>query len=102
VSAMLGSLRRSDEHLLAAERVQAMTRERFALPADAPVLASEVACVVPGCPPRETVVAFWGADGTRYHFKVFKPLEQVSLDDLPFAWLRDSLAGGDGLACDCC
>jgi nitrate reductase delta subunit len=98
----LGAFKKTPEHLQAIERVQAWTRERFSLPQDAPVLASELACTVPGCPPLETVVAFWIESGERRHFKVFKPVEQVVEDDLPPAWLKDSLCSIEGEGFSCC
>ena len=49
------------------------------------------ACGLPGCPPIETVVAFWTEDDRRHQFKLFKPVEEVVPDDLPFAWLREAL-----------
>jgi hypothetical protein len=98
----LGAFKKTPEHLQAIERVQAWTRERFSLPEEAPVLASELACTVPGCPPLETVIAFWTENGERRHFKVFKPVEQVVLDDLPPAWLKDSLCSIEGEGFGCC
>ncbi len=50
----------------------------------------------------ETVVAFWTEDATRHQFKMFKPVREVSSDDLPSAWLKDSLAVPEGFGCDCC
>jgi hypothetical protein len=82
-------------------RVRAWTRERFTLAADAAILVSEIACGLPGCPPLETVVVFWIGE-TRHHFKFFKPVREVVLDDFPPAWLRTTLAVGDGFECDCC
>jgi len=96
---MLGPARKSPERLLALDRVEEWTRERFALPGDAAVHVWEIACAVPGCPPVETVAVFWIA-GQRYQLKVFKPLEAVVADDLPPAWFKGALAAaGD---CDCC
>ena len=43
----------------ALDRVREWTRARFALGEDTAILVAEVACAVPGCPPLETVVAFW-------------------------------------------
>jgi hypothetical protein len=85
----------------AAERVRAWTRARFALLEDATVMVAQIDCAVPGCPPLETVVAFW-IEGTRHHFKVFKPLAEVVEDDLPPAWLKAGLADVPGEGCDCC
>ena len=99
---MLGSFRQSPEQLLALERVGGWTRERFALPVDAPVSVTQIACQQPGCPPLETVVAFWTEGTRRHHFKVFKPMTAVAPDDLPYAWQKNSLANRDGEGCDCC
>lgn len=99
---MLGSVKKSPEHLQALQRVEAWTRERFALPPEAAVLVAEVACALPGCPPLETVIAFWTADATRHQFKIFKRAEEVAADDLPYAWLKDALAVPEGYDGDCC
>ena len=68
-------------------------------------MVSELACTLPGCPPLETVVAFWtkGEEGEkRHHFKLFKEVKAVVFEDLPFAWLMDSLVVPEGFACECC
>jgi hypothetical protein len=92
--------RRSPAHVEALDRVRAWTRERFKLANALPVLVAQVACGLPGCPPLETVVAFWTEDDRRHQFKLFKPVAEVVYEDLPFAWLKDSLvsAGED----ECC
>jgi hypothetical protein len=97
----IGFRRKPPGHAAAADRVRAWTRERFALPADAVVMVAEVSCAVPGCPPIDTMVAFWTED-TRHHFKVFKPVEEVAADDLPPAWLKRALADTEGIGCECC
>jgi hypothetical protein len=99
---MLGSFKNSPEHLQALDRVKEWTRERFKLSQESAILVSEIACTLPGCPPLETVVAFWTADETRHHFKLFKPVEEVVSDDLPFAWLMNSLAAPEGYDDGCC
>jgi nitrate reductase delta subunit len=86
----------------AAESLKDWTRERFALLERETVLVTERDSALPGCPPRETVVAFWTEDGTRHHFKVFKPMEDVAPEDLPPSWLKDSLALSEGIECACC
>jgi hypothetical protein len=98
---ILGSTQKSAEHLQALDRVKAWTRERFKLPEEAPILVAEIACALPGCPPLETVVAFWTSDEKRHHFKLFKRVEDVVSDDLPFAWLKDALSVPEGY-CECC
>ena len=85
--------RSSPAHAQALDRVRTWTRERFKLADDVPIVVAEIACGLPGCPPLETVVAFWTADDRRHQFKLFKPVQEVVYDDLPFAWLIDSLAG---------
>jgi len=98
---MLGFIKKSPDHVAALARVREWTRARFKLSDEAAILVAEVACMLPGCPPLETVVAFWN-DGKRHHFKIFKPVNDVIYDDLPFAWLKDSLVVPEGAECDCC
>jgi len=98
---MLGTAGKSRGRLDAVERVEAWTRERFALARDAQVHVWEIACAVPGCPPVETAVLFWIGE-QRFQFKVFKPLERVVGDDLPPAWFKGALASAEGFECDCC
>ena len=86
-------------------RVREFVRKRFNLPIDAAIMVSEVECKLPGCPPLETVVAFWtkSEEGEkRHHFKLFKRVTEVGYDDLPFAWLKDSLIVPEGFGCECC
>jgi len=97
-----GAARKPATHLDAVERLKDWTRARFALAEDETVLVSEIAIALPGFPPLETIVAFWTLDGTRHHFTVFKPVEGVVEDDLPPAWLKDSLALAEGVECACC
>jgi hypothetical protein len=100
--AMLGSRHRLPDHLVALDRVKAWTRERFRLADDALVFVSEIACGLPGCPPLETIVAFWTQGDARHQFKVFKPVVDVLMDDLPPAWLKDALITLDAIDSNCC
>ncbi len=93
-------LRRPD-HGAALDRLRDWTRKRFRLAADETIMVSEVSCTVPGCPPLETLVVFWTAQG-RHHFKVFKPLAEVVEDDLPPAFMKNALVALEGIDCDCC
>jgi hypothetical protein len=95
-----GFAKKGPAHAAALERVRTWTRKRFKLADEVPIMVAEVACGLPGCPPLETVVAFWTADDRRYQFKLFKPVQEVACDDLPFAWLIDSLVASE--FCDCC
>jgi hypothetical protein len=90
------------EYVAALDRVRVWTRERFALAEDAAILVSEVSCALPGCPPRETVVAFWTENERRHQFKLFKPVADVVMDDLPPCWLKNALAAIEGFGCECC
>jgi hypothetical protein len=92
----------SPEHYGALFRVREWTRERFKLADTAAILVTEIACGLPGCPPLETVVAFWTEEGKRHQFKIFKLVREVTIDDLPLAWLKDSLHVPEGFGCDCC
>lgn len=94
--------RKGPGHLDAVERLKDWTRVRFALDEDETVLVTEVARTLPGCPPLATVISFWTHAGARHHFKVFKPVEDVEHDDLPPAWLKESLALSEGVECACC
>jgi len=100
--AFLDSLRRGSPFFDARARMKRWARERFALGADDAIAITEQPTALPGFPPVETLVEFWTADGTRHHFKVFKPLGEVRADDLPPGWMKDALAVPDGYGCDCC
>ena len=89
-------------HLEAVERLKDWTRSRFVLTPDETVLIAEGPTSIPGYPPVETLIAFWTGDGTRHHFKVFKPVVEIAEDDFPPPWLKASLAASDGITCACC
>ena len=90
---MLAFSKKSPEHVAALDRVREWVRERFAL-GDTAILVAEVACAVPGCPPVETVIAFWSGE-RRHHFKVFKPVAGGRARR-PAAALVHERAGGAG------
>jgi nitrate reductase delta subunit len=98
----LGAFRQDAEHVRALERVKSWTRESLALAADDTILVSEAACGRPGCPPLETVIAFWTGAEQRHVFKVFKPVAEVTFEDLPPAWLKDALYAADPIDGECC
>jgi hypothetical protein len=94
--------KKSPEHVAAVERVEKWTRARFKLPPESAIMVSQIACALPGCPPLETVVAFWTEGDKRHHFKVFKPVANVIEDDLPPAFMKNALAARDDIDCECC
>jgi hypothetical protein len=82
-------------------QIKDLVRQRFALDEeDVPIFVAEIACGVPGCPPLETVIAFWTSPDRRHAFKVFKPLIAVTADDLPPSWMKDALINDETV--DCC
>jgi nitrate reductase delta subunit len=99
---MLRSRKKRPEHLQALDRVKAWTRERFKLPHDAAIMVAEVSCTLPGCPPLETVIAFWTGSEQRHQFKLFKPVTEVVLDDLPPTWMKNALVAIEGAGYECC
>ena len=100
--ATFGATRKGVAHLEAVERVKDATRERFALRDEDTILVTESVPSLPGFPPHETKVVFWTADGTRHHFKVFKPIEEIGAGDVPASWMRPSLAAIEAVECSCC
>lgn len=98
---MRGFINKSPEHGRALGRVRALVRERFGLSEENAVLVSELACALPGCPPLETVIAFW-CEERRHHLKIFKPVVEVVPDDLPPRWLRSAFVVPEDWECGCC
>lgn len=94
--------KKSPAHRAALRRVKELVRVHFRLTDAEAILVTELACQSPGCPPLETVIAFWGADERRRHYKVFKPVEQVVEDDLPPWWMKDALVEAEIFGCPCC
>ena len=99
---MLRTRKTRPEHIAALDRVREWTRERFRLPDDAAIMVTEVTCALPGCPPLETVVAFWTGNDTRHHFKLLKPATEGVADDLPPTWMKNALIVVEGFGCECC
>lgn len=96
---MLAPFKKHRDRSAAATQVKQWTRDRFG---DVTVLVTELESAQPGFPPLTTVIAFWSADRKHYHYRVFKPLEEVAEADLPPAWYRDALAATPGVDCGCC
>lgn len=85
-----------------AGRVAGLVRGRFALPEGSVIVASELRCAVPGCPPVETAVLIWDEVGTRYRLKVFRPLAEVTEADLPPRWYLPAMVDDGEADCGCC
>lgn len=96
---MILRMRRPGAGAEAAARAEAWLRARFALGPGVTVVVAELACKTPGCPPVETVLAFWDEAGQPYRLRLFKPLAEVTEEDLPPRWLLPALKDeGEG----CC
>jgi len=101
-SMKLGIRQRPEGNRAAIARVKAYVRDRFKLGPDDVVMVNELECSLPGCPPLETIIAFWTEDAQRRHYKIFKPVREVVEDDLPPSWMKNALIVLDGMGCDCC
>lgn len=97
---MLKTASRNAGKIDAVRRIKDWTRERFSLGDDVAVMVAEVACGLPGCPPIETIVTFWTAPDVRHAFKAFKPVAEVTIEDLPPYWMKNSIITESGdLSC---
>jgi len=99
---MLAPSKKTTDRAAAAAQVKRWTRERFALDGEATILVTELESGTPGFPALHTVIAFWTAERKHYHYRVFKPFEQVVAEDLPPSWYKDALAVTPGIDCACC
>lgn len=94
--------RKRDDAVELTRRLKDVVRGHFRLSEDDAIMVSELSCQVPGCPPVETLIAFWCADGQRRHLKIFKPLVDVTPADLPPWWMKNALIHDEAAGIDCC
>jgi len=66
-------------------RVKAWTRAAMELDADEPVAVTELACTIPGCPPRETVIVAMPKKGHWLRATVHKAMGDVEEEDILWA-----------------
>ena len=85
-----------------AARVARLLRDGLALSVDTVVSVAELNCLVPGCPPVETLAMIWGRDGKAYRLRVFCPLAEVVAEDIPPAWYLPALLYDGDSECGCC
>jgi len=97
---MIGRLRGDLDQGPALENVRGWIRARFGLDEDNAILVAELKCVIPGCPPIETALAFWTSHDVRHQFKILKPLSEVLPSDI--AWLIGDLGEEETNYWDCC
>ena len=62
-------------------QIKEWVRAHFALPAETPVLVTEIYCDQPGCAPVETLVAILDPGGRR-QFKMGRPMREVAKEDI--------------------
>ncbi len=62
--------------------IKEWVREVFGLPDEAIVMVTELRCKEEGCPDVETVIAIMGGPGYSCKHKLFKPMAEVTHDDL--------------------
>lgn len=68
-----------------ARAIKQWTREQLALPDDVVVSVNELACHLPGCPPKETVVLVM-CDGQTTQTSIHKAIEHVTEEDIAAAF----------------
>jgi hypothetical protein len=69
-----------------ARLVKQWTREALVLDDEAIVSVSEVACALPGCPPRETIILVMGAERATRQVSIHRPLTEVNFKDVEAVW----------------
>lgn len=79
---MFGQERSSPERAARVRTLKEWTREALNLPEDAVILATELRCTEPGCPPLETVIAVMRVGDDRQQFKIHKPIDDVVYEDI--------------------
>jgi hypothetical protein len=62
--------------------IKVWAAEALGLTDDVAVMVTELRCTEPGCPPLETVVAVLGGNGPNRQYKIHKPLEEVTREDV--------------------
>jgi hypothetical protein len=65
-----------------ATEIKAWAAETFGLTDSVTVMVTELRCTEPGCPPLETVVAILGEDGPARQYKIHKPMDDVTREDV--------------------
>ncbi|MBT9370868.1 hypothetical protein [Rhizobium sp. CSW-27] len=71
--------------------IKSWVRGQLALPEDTVVSVSELACHVPGCPPKETVILVMQGTAT-LQFSIHKALRDVAEEDVSTALLEAGAA----------
>lgn len=84
--AFVNPLARNGKSVISTARsIKSWVRERLTLPDEAVVSVSELACHVPGCPPKETVILVMQGTQT-VQASVHKQMKDVTEDDIAHAF----------------
>lgn len=84
--AFVNPLSRNDPGVaVCARAVKQWTRDILALAEDAVVSVNELACHLPGCPPRETVILVMRAGEQTFQVSMHKAMRDVTRDDVETA-----------------
>jgi hypothetical protein len=77
-------------------RIKAWAAEALGLGDEIAVMVTELRCTEPGCPPLETVVAVLGGGGPTRQYKIHKPLDDVTREDVRAISAHESASDGHG------
>ena len=72
----------SPERLARVRLLKEWARHALALQEDTLIMATELRCTEPGCPPFETVIAVMGKGAKRQQFKIHKEIGDVLREDV--------------------
>jgi hypothetical protein len=78
---VLGNSSSSPERAAKVRSIKDWARAELGLPDHVVVMATELRCTEPGCPPLETVVAIL-RDGRQQQFKIHKALADIVAEDV--------------------
>ena len=65
-------------------KIKKLIMEHWSLPQTTQLAIAELRCQEHGCPPIETVITAYNSDGTRENWRIAKPVNYITLDDLEF------------------
>lgn len=81
-------LARNDTSVIASARVlKQWTREILALDNDDIVTVNELACALPGCPPKETIILVLLHQGETLKIPIHKAMREVTENDIASAFI---------------
>jgi hypothetical protein len=66
----------------AIQQVKSWVLDVLQLEENTSLMVTELHCSEPGCPPVETVIALLKASHPTYHYKIHKPVADITLNDV--------------------